>query len=577
MKNYKRIKNKRWFIQKPDEALQELFVRELGIYPLTAQLLINRGISDIESAFCFLSPELKNLHNPFLMKDMDKAVVRIIEALQKNENIVIYGDYDVDGTTATSILYLFLKEIGANVSYYIPERLKEGYGLNKPALEGLYKNGAKIIITTDCGISNYDEVLFANSLGWDVIITDHHEVPSRVPPAFAVLNPKQSDCNFPFKELAGVGVAFNLIMALRSRLRGNGYFANGEPNLKNYLDLVALGTIADMVPLVDENRIFARSGLELLSSAARPGIKALKDVSRVSNGSTTSGHVSFQLAPRINAAGRLEKADTSVKLMTADNPDEALRLARELDRENSARQNIESEILNEAVGIIEDYLKRNNLDNAIVLASEKWHQGVIGVVASRLVDMYYRPTILISISGEIGKGSGRGIRGFHILEGLQACSQYLEKFGGHKAAAGLNINKGNVLAFRDAFLKFASKLKEDDLIPRLSIDAPVHLDELNENVVREIDSLAPFGLGNTEPILCAKDVQIIQSQVVGTNHLRFKTTQKNRIFNAIAFGFGDMHPIDGKYMDMAFTPCVEEWNGNKDLKLNVKGLKEVGH
>ncbi|MBI5893865.1 MAG: DHH family phosphoesterase [Deltaproteobacteria bacterium] len=245
-----KIRNKRWTIHPPDNALQDFLAHGLKISPITAQLLINRGIVDIDNASCFLSPNLKNLHNPFLMKDMDKAVDRIITALQKKEDIVIYGDYDVDGTTATSVLYLFLKEVGANVSYYIPERLKEGYGLNKPALENLYKNGANIIITTDCGISSYDEVSFANSLGLDVIVTDHHEVTSKTPPAFAILNPKQADCRFPFKELAGVGVAFNLAMAIRSRLRDSGCFTNGEPNLKNYLDIVALGTIADMVPLI---------------------------------------------------------------------------------------------------------------------------------------------------------------------------------------------------------------------------------------------------------------------------------------------------------------------------------------
>lgn len=563
-------KNKRWQVRETDKNFQDILSRELKIHPLTAQLLINRGIVDIDNASCFLSPNLKNLHNPFLMKDMDKAVDRIITALQKKEDIVIYGDYDVDGTTATSVLYLFLKEVGAKVSYYIPERLKEGYGLNKPALESLCKNGAKIIITTDCGISSYDEVSFANSIGLDVLVTDHHEVTSKIPPAFAILNPKQADCRFPFKELAGVGVAFNLAMAIRSRLRDNGCFTNGEPNLKNYLDIVALGTIADMVPLIDENRIFAKIGLEETAKGSRIGIKALKDISRI-NGNIKSGHISFQLAPRINAAGRLERADIAVQLLTTDDADEAARLARELDMENSARQDIEKEILKQAIEIIEN--RDGKLENAIILASEKWHQGVIGVVASKLVDIYYRPTILISLSGDAGKGSARGIKAFHILEGLQKCSQHLEKFGGHKAAAGLSINKRHIPAFKEAFLNTATHLKDEDFIPALSLDSSIHLDELNEKVVTEMDSLAPFGLGNPEPLLCSRETRVVQSQIVGSNHLRFKATQKNRVFNAIAFGFGDMHPLADKYIDMAFTPQIEEWNGNRDLKLNVKGIK----
>lgn len=561
-------KPKRWLIREPDETLQNLFVNELKISTLTANLLINRGIDTIDNASTFLSPNLKNLHNPFLLKDMDKAVARIIDAIQKNEAITIYGDYDVDGTAGASVLYLFLKETGARVSYYIPERLKEGYGLNKQAIQRLSEDGVKLVVTTDCGISNYDEVGFATGLGLDVIITDHHEITSKVPPAYAVLNPKQETCAFPFKELAGVGVAFNLIIALRTKLRDRGGFSNGEPNLKNYLDIVALGTIADMVPLVDENRIFAVYGIESMTKGERCGIRALKDVSRIS-GNIKSWHIGFQLAPRINAAGRLERADTAVKLITTNDPDEAVLLARELDMENRARQDIEGEILKEAIDMIE----REGLKNAIILASEKWHQGVIGVVASKLIDTYYRPTVLISLAGDIGKGSARGIKAFHMLEGLQTCAKYLERFGGHKAAAGLTIHKGNIPAFKEAFFNLTAGLKDEDFTPELSLDGYINLDELSEGVVMEIDSLAPFGLGNPEPLLCANEARIIGSQIVGSNHLRFKAAHKNRVFNAIAYRFGDMHPLDDKYMDIAFTPYIEEWNGNRDLKLNVKGIR----
>ncbi|MBI5875443.1 MAG: single-stranded-DNA-specific exonuclease RecJ, partial [Deltaproteobacteria bacterium] len=375
---------KRWTVRSPDIELQGILGRELKISPLTAQLLINRGLRCPSEAFSFLSPSLKNLHDPYKMKDMDKAVARIVKAIREKEKISVYGDYDVDGTTGTALLCLFFREAGASVDYYIPERLKQGYGLNNQSLKNLYDSGTRLVVTTDCGITNFDEVVFANSIGLDVIITDHHEPPlsppllkgrqGGLPPAYAILNPKQHGCAFPFKELAGVGVAFNLVIAIRAKLKENGCFANGIPNLKSYTDIVALGTIADMVPLIDENRILVKYGLEELTAGKRPGIRALKEISGL-NGAVKAGSVGFQLAPRINAAGRLDNASMGVRLLITDDDKEAMDIAQELDRENIDRQKLEKNILSEAIEIIEREEFEIEKKMAIVLAKQGWHPG----------------------------------------------------------------------------------------------------------------------------------------------------------------------------------------------------------
>lgn len=593
---YKKMK-KRWTVRSPDVELQGLFGRELKISPLTAQLLINRGLVEIDKAFSFLSPSLKNLHDPFGMKDMDRATERIIKAIKGNEKIAIYGDYDVDGTTATALLYLFLRQamgygqeaignshclspIAHRLDYYIPERLKEGYGLNNNALKHISDSGTKLVITTDCGITNYEEVSFANSIGLDVIITDHHEPSDRLPPAYAILNPKQPGCVFPFKELAGVGVAFNLVIAMRSKLKECGHFADNIPNLKNYTDIVALGTIADMAPLVDENRILVKYGLDELTLGKRPGIRALKEVSGL-NGIVKAGSVGFQLAPRINAAGRLDNAGKGVRLLITDDDKEAMDIARELDRENIDRQRLEKGILSEAVEIIEKEEFEIHKKKAIILAKEGWHPGVIGIVASRLIDRYHRPTIIISLKDDVGRGSARGIKNFHILDGLDACKDLLEKYGGHKMAAGLTIRMENIKLFESAFYNLTEKnLSFEDLLPEVSLDSYVALDELNEKMVQEMESLAPFGMANPEPLLGARDASIVQSKVVGNNHLKLKISQKSeagsqKLWDGIAYRMGQIHPLKGNNFDIAFIPYIDEWNGNRDLKLKVKEIRQT--
>lgn len=596
---------KRWIVRSPDIELQAILGRELKISPLTAQLLINRGIVHADKAFSFLSPSLKNLHDPFTMKDMAKAVARIETAIRKQEKIIIYGDYDVDGTTATALLYLFLKEVNACVNYYIPERLKEGYGLNNQALKYLAESGAKLVITTDCGITNHEEITFANSIGLDVIITDHHEPPAeagRLPSAYAILNPKQHDCLFPFKELAGVGVAFNLLIALRAKLKECSHFTEGAPNLKNYTDIVALGTIADMVPLVDENRILVKYGLDELTSGKRPGIRALKEVSRLGTNLKSvpikTSSVGFQLAPRINAAGRLDKASMGVRLLITNDDKEAMDIARELDRENIDRQRLEKDILSEAIEIIESKEFEIHRKKAVVLAKDGWHSGVIGIVASRLVDRYHRPTVIISLKDGIGKGSARGINKFHILDALKGCEDLLEKYGGHKMAAGLTISEKNIQPFESVFYNLAEKgLNFEDLAPEVTLDSYIALAELNEKIIAEMELLAPFGLANPEPLLAARDTNIVQSEVVGNNHLKLKIRQGNGeaekrrngenrspirpftdspipvVWDGIAYGMGGKYPLSGNCFDIAFIPYIDEWNGNRSLKLKVKEIK----
>ncbi len=387
---------KRWELRPQFQDIQQRLSPELGISPLLSQLLAGRNITTPEEAEMFLSPKLSNLHSPFLMKDMEKAVDRICRAIKKGEQIVLYGDYDVDGVTGTSILFLFLQEVGAQVSFFIPGRVEEGYGLHEQVLERLREQGNRLIITIDCGISDSEQVRFAQQNGMDVIITDHHEVPDQLPPAYAAINPKRTDCTFPFKGLAGVGVSFNLLMALRKSLRDQGFF-NGTsvPNLRKYLDLVALGTIADMVPLIDENRILVKYGLHELTHGDRIGIKALKEVCGLSESTITSYLVAFRLAPRINAPGRLTQATRSVELLTTEDLKEAQDLALSLEQENTQRQQLESRIVREACKIIEatpEWKERQS----IVLAGSNWHPGVMGICASRLLDKYYKPTILIA-------------------------------------------------------------------------------------------------------------------------------------------------------------------------------------
>ena len=564
---------KRWRVREPELALQKTLAASLNISTITSQLLINRGISDIQQAERFLSSTLSDIRSPLGMKGMKEGVERVQKALHNKEKIAIYGDYDVDGITSTSILLMFLKSAGANVSYYIPERIAEGYGLNADAISGLAERGVTLLITVDCGISDHAELKLAKGLGIDVIVTDHHEVPGDLPPAYAIINPKQSGCPFPFKNLAGVGVAFNFIIALRATLRDEGFWKEKEvPNLKEYLDLVALGTIADVVPLVDENRIFVKYGLMELTASTKPGIIALKEISGLNDVPINAGMVGYRLAPRINAAGRVGKGVDGVRLLTSESYDEAASIAKLLDDGNKERQGLEEVILREATGMVESGLISDR--KSIVLASENWHPGVIGIVASRIAEKYYRPTVMIALKDGVGKGSARSIHSFMLYEGLKECSHLLKEFGGHDYAAGLSINEENIEKFRDAFERVASnKLSDEDMVPEMDIDATMDLNDVTEGLVNELDNLAPFGEANPEPLLCSTGLGIADCKVVGNNHLKMRVKQGRTVRDAIGFGMGNLNLSPGINLDTAFIPQINLWNGGKSIQLKLKDVR----
>ena len=565
--------NKRWE-PCPANGFDDSILKELGISSLAARVLSNRGISSIEQARRFISPALADLPDPFTLKDMDKAIARIARAIRQKEPIILFGDYDVDGTTATALLLLFLKKAGAVVDFYLPHRLKEGYGLNLEAIKKIHAQGAKLMITADCGISNAEEIRWAMTHGLEVIVTDHHEVPENLPPALAVLNPKQKDCPYPCKELAGVGVAFNLVIALRSLLRQEGLWTGAAvPNLKEYLDLVALGTVADVVPLLGANRILVKHGLGQLTHSTRPGILALKEASGLGGMPVDTTGISFRFAPRINAAGRMGEANEAVRLLLAEDGEEARKIAAHLDQLNSQRQRIEENILGEAKKMIESSGMAPGR-KSFVLASADWHPGVIGIVASRLSDEYYRPTILIALKDNMGKGSGRSIDPFSLYEGLKACRASMETFGGHEQAAGLVIRAECIPGFTQAFEEVVSaRLKEKDFIPLLSIDASARLDQMNESFLSELESLSPFGVGNPEPILALGNLTVLDSSLVGKSHLRLRIKEGRVTRKAIGFNMASWHPLTGENMKMAFTPSLGFFQGRRTLDLKIIDLQ----
>ena len=564
---------KRWHNKEPNKEIQGLLSRELRISPLISQILINRGIENIDRAHRFLYPGLSQLHSPFMMKDIKKALQRIIQAIHTKEKIIIYGDYDVDGITSVAVLLTFLNDLGADVSFYIPHRLSEGYGLNTNALERILRMGARLLITVDCGIKDIEEISLAQREGLDVIITDHHEIPDILPPAYAILNPKQKECGFPYKSLAGVGIAFNLIIALRTRLREMGFWKHKRvPNLKEYLDLVALGTIADVVPLTDENRIIAKFGLEQLTYSTRPGIIALKEVSELRNTVITPWMVGFRLAPRLNAAGRLSRADEGVRLLTTKDMKEAEGIARALDMENTKRQQIEDRILKDAKEIIEKD-EGSSLKRTITLASSSWHPGIMGIVASRLVETYYKPTVMISLDNGMGKGSARSIEDFHLYEGIKGCAHLLKDFGGHKYAAGLTIDEKNIQAFQDLFEKIVKNtLSEDDFIPKISIDAQITIKELTEDLLEELEILSPFGPSNPEPVFCSSLLYVLNSSVVGNDHLKLKVSQDGCVCDAIGFHMGKDTVFPKQYINAAFSSQINDWQGTRTVQMKLKDI-----
>ena len=582
MDNFKSIKYK-WKYEKIDDSLIKQVASENNIPKPVAELMIKKGIYSKDDIELFFNGSLKSLRNPFDIKDMEKAAERIAKAVMNHESIFIYGDYDVDGVTATALMYIFLMQCGANVSYYIPNRLEEGYGLNKDAINEIHHRGADLIITVDCGISAIEEVLLAKELGMDIIITDHHQPSKELPVAAdAIINPMREDDLYPNKTLAGVGVAFKVVMALRFTLRKHNFFQNDAPNIRNLLDIVTLGTIADVMPLVDENRIFVRHGLELMSGDnVRIGIDELKKV--IDSLSTVqkmkTSNIGFQIAPRINAMGRMASSDKSLKLLVTQNRNEARQLAIELDNENKYRQMIERDILQQTFDIIETNRYADN-EGGIVVASEGWHPGVIGIVASRVVDKYFRPTIILTDDNGVYKGSARSIPGFHLYDGLSSLSDLLLSFGGHKYAAGVKIAKENLEEFRERFNKIViENLNKEDFIPEINIDAEIDSKDITSEIMQYLEKLEPYGQGNKEPVFYMKKVSKYQYETfVGKeqNHLKCIFEKKGILFDAIGFNMKEYKSIvaENDEFDILFSLVHNTWKNTKTIQLNIKDIKK---
>jgi len=564
----------KWFVCSEDKEARELLARELGISPIVSQILTNRNIQTTDEAKKYLSPSLNDLHNPFLMKDVREGVHRLIKAIYSREKVAIYGDYDADGVTSVVVLLKFLREIDLFATSYIPNRITEGYGLHKNIIDEIKASGATLIITVDCGISDHDQVSYAKSIGLDVIILDHHEISGSVPDAVAAINPHRSDCRFPFKHLAAVGVVFNFLIALRGSLRQEGFWANRRyPNLKEYLDLVALGTIGDISPLVDENRIFAKIGLELISEGSRVGVRALKEVCDIEHQVVDAGKASFALLPRINAAGRIASPNDAVQLLLTDNMDEARELARKLDEYNRCRQAEEKNIFQDILKEIEQKGDPEKT-SSFVFASPKWHPGVVGIVASRLVERFSRPVILISLRDGIGKGSGRSVADFNIYQGLKKCESLLLAYGGHQFAAGISIREENIEKFAEVLDKIIREGTDiSKFVSRTLIDVQCKLRDINCDLLSQMGMLAPFGSRNPEPVMCARNVNITSPVVVGNNHLRIKVNEDGVSCDSIWFSMGHfLHYFTGALLDIAFTPQFNDWKRTGDIQLKMKDM-----
>jgi len=571
------------FVSEPDHQEIEKIASLLSLPSVIAKILTSRGMDTKEKAEKFLNPSLEDLCDPYLLKDMDKGVDRIIRALKEKEKIMIFGDYDVDGITATALMFLVLNKLGAEVSYYLPNRLIEGYGLSKEGITEAEKRGVKLIVSVDCGITAVSEVKFAKEKGIDTIITDHHEPQEILPEAVAIINTKQKGnlqdsppvSEYSGGELSGVGVAFKFAQAIYQRL------GQDQTELEDHLDLVALGTAADIVPLVGENRILTRFGMNQIARTTKPGLKSLIFVSGILGREIGTGQVVFILAPRINAVGRLGDAELAIRLLTTKDEAKASELARLLDQENQRRKNIDETTLEEALELIEQNVDLTR-DKAIVLASCGWHPGVIGIVASRLVERFHRPTIMIAIDEEEGKGSARSIPGFHLYEALGECDEYLIRYGGHKYAAGLSISPKDISPFREKFKRVSDqRLKEDDLVPRLFIDSELELGQIDTNLIKYLDLFAPFGPQNTRPIFRTRDLSIWgEPYVVGNNHLRLRVKRDNAVFDCIGFGFGDRaKPLSmkGVKLDLAYVVETNYWNDSYKIQLRIKDLKISGY
>lgn len=575
------------FKQKDDQQCRRL-ADELGIPVAIATLLCQRGINDVRLAKNFLEPSLSHLPSPKLMKGMQTAVGIITRAIEEGRPVGLFGDYDVDGITGSAILALFLQELGLKVASYQPNRLTDGYGLNNTGLEKLsdschagdHEKKGGVLITVDCGINNAKEIERARELGFSVIVTDHHKVPARLPEADAILNPLQPGCGFPFKQLAGVGVAFYLCMGIRQRLAADGFWPPGmAPNLKQYLDLVAIGTVADLVPLLDVNRILVRGGLEVASMRSRPGLQCLLDVAGVRNGFTPED-IAFRIAPRLNAAGRMGSPEKAVELLITDNIDRGRQLAADLDEANQSRKLKELQVFKEACEMAE---KRLADDKKSLVLAGMWHAGIIGIVASRLVERFWRPVILLAIDEAPGsispaaKGSGRTIPGLNLYELISDCKDLLEQYGGHDAAAGLTIRKDKIELFQERFERAVRDKTEDEkLIPQLWIDCRVDLEDIfSPAFIESYNKLEPFGQENPEPLFHCGRLRLDTTRVVGGDHLKFSISQHGQQRNGIGFGLGSLADrLKGFEHELAVNLRANKFRGAIHYEINLVDVRD---
>jgi single-stranded-DNA-specific exonuclease len=565
----------RWEPTPCDEAASAALAAALNVAPAVARLLCQRGLGDPELAARFLNPSLDHLHDPMLLADMGLAVERLMAAIARKERIAIHGDYDVDGITSTVILRRALEMLGADVVHFIPERMKDGYGLQPAAIERLHADGVALVVSVDCGIRGADAGRRARELGVDLIITDHHEPDAELPPALAVINPKRHDCSYPDKHLAGVGVALKLVQALCLR-------AGRESWLPGFVKVAAIGTLADVVPLVGENRVIAKIGLDLLTRGPhKVGLRALIDVSGLAGKTIDSYHIAFLLAPRVNAAGRMSTPDIATRLLLAS--DEALSeevraLALQLDGENVRRQEEEAEILAAAKKIVQTD-PEIGAPSVIVVAGDGWHRGVIGIVASKLVDAFHRPAIVLSVEDGIAHGSCRSIPQFDMLGALERCGHLFIRFGGHRQAAGLTLEASRIKALRAAVNGVADEtIGPDDLMPRLRIDADLSFRAITGDVASGVAALAPFGAGNPRPVFAARRVEIVDGpRMLKERHLKMALKQDGRIFRAVAWRAAERHDYLAAHkaaVDVAFSLEQNQYNGETYVELTLADLKE---
>ncbi|MDR4467706.1 MAG: single-stranded-DNA-specific exonuclease RecJ [Nitrospira sp.] len=563
------MQSKLWVFRQVDPIQRGQLSRALSISSATAALLLNRGVTTVDQASAWMSPI--QTHDPFLIPDMERAVDRLHQAVQRREQVCFYGDYDVDGMSATSIYLSFFQTLGAQVRAYVPHRLREGYGLNESAVRTLAKEGVTLLVTSDCGTTSHHEIRLANQLGLDVIVTDHHQTEADMPAALAVMNPHRQDAHYPFHGLCSGGLAYKVAQAYESK------YGAGSVPLESLLDLVALATIADVVPLQDENRWFVREGLAQISRGARCGVRALKQVAGISR-ECTAETIAFKLGPRLNAAGRLDDAMKGVRLLTTESEREAHALAEDLDRLNQARRDLEGVILEEALAQVES----QQLSGGIVLYARGWHLGVVGIVAARIMERFHRPTVVIAVNDEgIGKGSARTVPGFDLYQALAGCRDLLVAFGGHPSAAGVTIQEEQLPAFAGRFSTIAEQWARDTQnTPVLHVDSEVRLNEITLALLREIGTLHPFGAGNPEPTFVVRDLNVLNARVVGEKHLKMTVRQGGSMpFDGIGFGMKSLEDRGlsrQRPIDVACTPELNHWNGYDRIQLRIRDIRAAG-